>query len=221
MNISLGLRLNFLSSLAKSHGQGEFYDFCCDHGHLGLSLVDNSQYSKIILIDQVDSIISNLTKETSDIPKGKLSVLLEDCTKIKINAENEKTVAIAGIGGKLSVRILENIFRYLNNNDIVILSPHNNIDSVREYLRTTKLGLLEEHLIKENNQFYEIFVLSRFSRSPIDQVGFFTTSSKETKVEYFQNKINYLKNKLLFSTDISLSSLHDTFCKRLTELQND
>jgi tRNA A22 N-methylase len=79
---------------------------------------------------------------------------------------NSKTIFIAGMGGKEIGEIIENLIPQLSSADRVVISPHRNILELRQYLSTTELGLVNEFVIKEEGQFYQILCLVKSPEYP-------------------------------------------------------
>jgi tRNA (adenine22-N1)-methyltransferase len=79
---------------------------------------------------------------------------------------NSKTVFIAGIGGKEIGEIIQNLIPQLTPADRLVISPHRNILELRQYLNSTELGLVNEVVIKEEGQFYQILCLVKSSEYP-------------------------------------------------------
>ncbi len=198
----LSERLNFLLNTALKYN-GHFYDLCCDHGQLGIKAYESNHFIHSYLIDVVPSIINKLKDICSDIPESELSILLKDCTKLEFSNKLSKIIVIAGIGGKLSIRILENIMPQLTHDDIIILSPHNNLEEVRCYLSQNKYYCEDEHLIRERQKFYEVLEIRKQAKveSNIGLVGKFESSDKEVKLSYFKKNIDYYKVKLRFNKE--------------------
>ncbi len=149
--------------------------------------------------------------------KDKVNILLEDCTKIKIDKNLRKTILIAGIGGKLSIRILENLRLQLNKNDIIILSAHNNLDEVRTSIAKLKYLIVEENLITDNSKFYEVLVLSQFKGEEVLATGAFKNSEKSVKIEYYKKCIKFYETKSKYSNDEVSSSYLKMYQDRLKE----
>ncbi len=79
---------------------------------------------------------------------------------------NSKTVFIAGMGGKEIGGIIQNLIPQLTPADRLVISPHRNILELRQYLNSTELGLVNEVVIKEEGQFYQILCLVKCSEYP-------------------------------------------------------
>ena len=79
---------------------------------------------------------------------------------------NSKTVFIAGMGGKEIGEIIQNLIPQLTPADRLVISPHRNILELRQYLNTTELGLVNEVVIKDEGQFYQILCLIKSPEYP-------------------------------------------------------
>lgn len=213
---NLSLRLNYLSNICSKY-HGNFYDLCCDHGKLGMSLGGYKNIDEIYLVDIVPSIINSLKNKATYIPNGKFNIKLEDCTKIKFNTKKEKIITIAGVGGHLTIGILENALPQVTNNDTIILSPHNNLQKVRTYLSQTNLGLVEELLIRDNKKFYEIFVLNNCSKRKIEAVGNFEQTNKLIRYEYYKKNYEYFKIKLKYENSQKYRDLVNRLEKKIKD----
>ena len=183
-----------------------------------MSLIGTKSFDKIILVDVVKSITDKLIELVTDIPEDEINVLLEDCSIIKIDNKLSKTVTIAGIGGKLSIRIVENLRLQLAENDIIILSAHNNLEEVRCYLVESGLLLIEERLVTENSKFYEVLVLSNSKGYTVPKVGYFKDSDLIIKKDYFKKCIKYFDTKAKFLDDETSKSYLELYNQRLEEI---
>ena len=122
----------------------------------------NKSIQSIHLVDPSKDVINVLQKKVvdsyiTDKPfihihqmKGQ-SVILDSLSK---------TIFIAGMGGREIGEIIQHLLPQLSTNDRVVISPHRNILELRKYLNSTDLRLIDEVLIKEDGQFYQILCLS-------------------------------------------------------------
>ncbi|MFC4599374.1 tRNA (adenine(22)-N(1))-methyltransferase [Cohnella hongkongensis] len=75
------------------------------------------------------------------------------------------TVAIAGMGGSLMVRILEQAGERLNGVETLVLSPHVAEDAVRRWLSEHRYVLDDELLLEEDGVIYTL-LRATYERSP-------------------------------------------------------
>lgn len=216
----LGTRLQALYDLVDVQDK-EFYDLCCDHGHVGINIALLKQPVNTILNDQIKGICENLESKVADIPLGvKLEIVNEDASQIKLNINNRKSILVAGIGGPLLLRILDNLLPQLTLNDELILSPHTKIHEVRKKISDLNLNLICEKYVYEAGKHYEILKLSYSDvYQKVSLVGneiwqdLDTNSNLQTYhknlIEYYTRKTGYDENqffKLILSDLNTLNS---------------
>lgn len=66
------------------------------------------------------------------------------------------SIVIAGMGGDLVVRILEQDFDKLANVKELILSPQSHLERVRHFLNDHGFRILEEEFLKEDGKYYVV-----------------------------------------------------------------
>jgi len=207
MTIKLSKRLSFILKFIPTSAD-VFYDLCCDHGQLGLSVGTSYNYQEINLVDQVPSIIDKISKEKlpSDIPsRVQVNYICQDARNLKLNENNKNVISITGIGGELSIKMIENLIGHLKETDTLVLSVHNNIHKLREYLIDNKFELIDEGLVEDNKKFYEVLVLkiSKLTKSNIT-ISFppkIDRSELFDILNYYNQQIVYLKIKIKFNPD--------------------
>ena len=113
------------------------------------------------MVDPSIDVINVLNKKLIDSYITEKNLIKVHCIKgqsLILNTES-KTVFIAGMGGKEIQEIIQNLLPQLNANDRLVISPHRNILELRKYLHTTEMGLVEEVVLEEDGQFYQILCL--------------------------------------------------------------
>ena len=207
MTIKLSKRLSFILKFIPSSAD-VFYDLCCDHGLLGIAVGQSYNYQEINLVDQVPSIIDKISKQSlpSDIPNAvQINFICQDARNLKLNESYKNIISIAGIGGELAMKMIENLKGHLKETDSLVVSVHNNIHKLREYLIHNNFELIDEGLVEDNKKFYEVLVLkiSKLAKSNVT----ITFSPKVDRSElseilsYYNQQIIYLKTKIKFNPD--------------------
>lgn len=207
-NIVLGKRLSALYELVDADNN-HFYDLCCDHGHLGLAVHLNKHPLKTTLNDRVRTICEDLIKITSDITIGEINVLNKDASKIKLEIKYPKFIVIAGIGGPLTIKILESLGPQLADTDTLLLSPHTKIHEFRKYLMDKDFNLIEEEYCFENGKHYEILkVCKRTTGSKISHIGEkLWNNFDKNRNNYLCETIGYYEQKLTYMDDVNIKFL--------------
>lgn len=104
------------------------WDFCCDHGYLGLNAYESGQFSEVYFVDQVRHIIEQLKRRFEDqhfdeASKTQAHFLPRAGENITVPVQG--TVVIAGVGPHTISKILNNLVeKKLLEADRLILSPH-------------------------------------------------------------------------------------------------
>ncbi len=181
---SLSHRLQSLKSYYTN--QRNIWDIGCDHGQLGLSFV-SSDVDSIHLVDPSPAVIyklkdSYITIENVFITefKGqKLSIIsLSNC------------IFIAGMGGKEIGEIIVHLLPQLDHTSRIVISPHRKIIELRKLLSSLPLSLIEEKVVLEDQQFYQILCLSPRSGTKVHMFGESLWVSVEGE-KYRQHQIKF------------------------------
>ncbi len=156
----LSARLNALRSYHQK--QKNIWDIGCDHGLLGLSFRSEEEVESIHLVDPSAPVISELQKRLKDsyITKGKLFIHHEHGQKLIIETDSN-CIFIAGMGGKEIGEIIIHLLPSLDSTSRIVISPHRKILELRALLGKLPLALVQEELVFEDGQFYQILCLMK------------------------------------------------------------
>ncbi|PMH02512.1 tRNA (adenine(22)-N(1))-methyltransferase [Vibrio splendidus] len=169
--MKLSNRLQTLHSLVSNDYQ-HIWDCCCDHGFLGVQLLSDNKAPQIHFVDIVPSLMNELEdKLTRYFPQdnsdqqtvtSQWQVYCMDVAAIPLQKHTGKhLVIIAGVGGDLTQKLVDDIHRQHPDKDIdFLLCPVHQQFELRSHLKALKFGLIEEVLIEENRRYYEILLVS-------------------------------------------------------------
>ena len=153
MNISD--RLKTVASLITAGNS--VADIGTDHGYIPIYLALNDLTKKAVAMDINEG---PLSRAADNIQKYNVG----SCVETRISdglcglAENEvDTIVIAGMGGLLINRILEDNMKVALSAKEIILSPHSDVPKVREFLADNGLMVTDEVMVKDEGKYY--FVL--------------------------------------------------------------
>lgn len=155
---SLSHRLRKLHSFYRD--EKHIWDIGCDHGLLGLSFNDNQNVESINLVDPAAPVIEVLKKKLNDSYITKAAFYHKKGQEIYITTSSN-CIFIAGMGGKEIGEILLHLLPMLDETSQVIISPHRKILELRALLHSLPFSLLEEHLLEEEGQFYQMMALKK------------------------------------------------------------
>ncbi|MFY7993814.1 MAG: tRNA (adenine(22)-N(1))-methyltransferase TrmK [Bacteriovoracaceae bacterium] len=181
-SVALSFRLAELASFYQS--EESIYDIGCDHGLLGLSFKTNP-YS-------VDIISKTIDADITEPPY--IFTLKINGQKAKIKKTNS-LIFIAGMGGKTIIDILKNWSEEnLLNCSQIVLSPHRNLLELRAYLHHENFILVGERVLSENNQFYEVFSVTK-SKNIGPRVSLYGEElwERPESANYLKHQLGYLE----------------------------
>jgi tRNA (adenine22-N1)-methyltransferase len=203
------------------------YDLCCDHGEIGIAAAKIFPNTEVVLVDTVASIIETLKNKVADIPADNLRIEKKDCRIAKFDFKKNTLFLLAGIGGNLGIEILENILNGRKENpkieDISYLCCiHQNQENFKEYLRAeTDLVIESNKILQDNNQFYEIILLSHkvqassssraveiFSQEDFNKDNSDSIAYLDSLLSYFKIKANHNPNTHYEAYYAKLQEIH-------------
>ncbi len=129
-------------------------DTGCDHGYLGIHLIKNDISPRIIAMD-----INRgpLMKASENIRRmglsEKIDTRLSDGLKELIPGEVQCCV-MAGMGGRLMIRIMAQSEDVCEALDELILQPQSDAEAVRHYLEDKGYRIVAEDIVYEDDKFY-------------------------------------------------------------------
>jgi tRNA (adenine22-N1)-methyltransferase len=153
-----GLKLSRrLSALAEWVPQGaRFADIGTDHAMLPVYLAQNGKVEYAVAGDVHAGPVEAARRQVSEAGlEGVVSVRLGDGMSVLSPGEVD-TVTIAGMGGSLMVRILDQAGERLNGVGTLVLSPHVAEDGVRRWLIRHDYLLDREMLLEEDGVIYTL-----------------------------------------------------------------
>lgn len=151
-------------------------DIGCDHGFVAIYLVENGKCPKVIAMD-----INRgpLLRAKEHIGKAGLSAYIE--TRLSDGLEKLKPgeadcMIAAGMGGRLTVKILSDYPEKLKSLRCLILQPQSEVAFVRRFLRENGYEIRKEDMVLEDGKFYPVMRAEAVSEESAYHV-------KETKNE--------------------------------------
>jgi tRNA (adenine22-N1)-methyltransferase len=159
--MALSRRLNQIDRMVNKH-YSHIWDCCCDHGLLGMKLLERSAADALHFVDVVEPLMCELEAQLKKYaaPTDNWQVHCLDVAQLPIAqtpVKDSHLVIIAGVGGDLMIELVTKILA--NNPSRVIeflLCPVYQQYKLRLALIKLELNLEAEYLLRDNKQFYEI-----------------------------------------------------------------
>lgn len=139
-------------------------DIGTDHGYVPIALVKQKKVQHAYAMDINKG---PLERAKEHIDEEGLSQQIE--TRLsdgleKLEENEADTVVIAGMGGELTVRILQRREQVLKTIKTLVLSPHSEVFLVREYLWKNGYKIVREEMIMDAGKYYTIMKAERCNK---------------------------------------------------------
>lgn len=129
-------------------------DVGCDHGQIGLGFLKEGLCKKALMIDISEPSLNKARRLFREEGyEAQAHFLVGDGL---LPAGEAQGAVIAGMGGKLIVRLLENAWAQARTKEYLVLQPNNSIGLVRGYLAEHGFVIRDEALCFENGRHYAI-----------------------------------------------------------------
>lgn len=131
-------------------------DVGTDHGYIPIYLVETGKVKKAIAMDinkgPLERAGANIKKSGLE---DRIETRLSDGLK-ELKRDEVDTLVIAGMGGGLIIKILDEGKEVLKSVKELVLSPQSEISLVRKYLQERKLSIVKETMLKEDGKYYTV-----------------------------------------------------------------
>ena len=135
-------------------------DVGSDHAYLPIDLVERGKIESAIAGEVVEGPYQSAVKNVEAHGlKEKIQVRLANGLVAFEEADQVSVITIAGMGGRLIARILEEGLDKLANVERLILQPNNREDDLRIWLQENEFQIVAESILEEAGKFYEILVV--------------------------------------------------------------
>ncbi len=166
--MELSKRLQAVADLV-SEGQ-VVADVGTDHGYIPIYLLESGKCEKAIAMDINKGPLLRAKEHIAEHNlQEKVEARLSDGVKALSVGECD-CVVIAGMGGALAVKIMEDgqaVFKHLKE---FVLQPQSELARVRQYLRENEYCVVEEDMVLEDGKFYPMMKVKNGTPEPYTQV---------------------------------------------------
>ena len=146
--------------LNKVRSGSRVADIGADHGYLSIELIKSGQASRVIATEKNLGPFEALIKNISGV-KG-IEARLGDGLQV-LSAGEVDTICIAGMGGTLIKKILDDAPEVVQEARQLILQPMNGADKVRKWLKQNDWAIVDEDLAESAGILYEIICAEKNS----------------------------------------------------------
>jgi tRNA (adenine22-N1)-methyltransferase len=177
-------------------------DIGCDHGFVSIYLIKEKNVDHVFAMDINDGPLKRAHEHVNDYGMSeRIDVIKSDGAKALEPGDADGAV-IAGMGGRLTERIISDSIEVFQKMDEMILSPQSEIDHVRSFLVQNGFEIIDEDMVYDESKFYVIIKCSYdadFTRQINDVQALYGPVLIKKKHPVL---IDYLKDRLVKLEDI-------------------
>ncbi len=146
-----------LTAVAKMVTKGNrVCDVGCDHGYISIYLVKNNISPYVYAMDVNEGPLERAREHIRDYQlSDKIETILSDGIGGLLDREAD-TLLCAGMGGKLTIKIISDGIERVRQMKELILQPQSEIHLVREFVRRQGFFIDREDMIFEDGKYYPI-----------------------------------------------------------------
>ncbi len=143
-------------------------DIGCDHGFVSIYLVKNNICPRVIAMDVNEGPLLRAKEHIKEHDLASyIDVRLSDGME-KLQPEEADSILIAGMGGRLVIKILTECMDKAKALREIILQPQSELHLVRQFLTDNGFHILQEDMVKDNGKFYPAMRVVWQEESPQD-----------------------------------------------------
>ncbi len=145
-------------------------DVGTDHGHVPVELVRRGIVKHAYAMDVRKGPLSKAEENIAAAGlKEKIETRLSDGVN-KLCAGEAESVIIAGMGGELVIHIMEEGRHVWDTVEQWVLSPHSELNKVREWLENNGFQIVKEDMVFEEGKFYTVLDVRKSAAFPVSAV---------------------------------------------------
>ena len=135
-------------------------DIGCDHGFISIYLIKEKDVDHVFAMDINEGPLKRAYEHVNEYGlTNRIEVIKSDGAKAIKPGEADGAV-IAGMGGRLTERIILDSIDVFQKMDEMILSPQSEIDHVRRFLIQNGFDIIDEDMVLDESKFYVIIKCS-------------------------------------------------------------
>ena len=168
-------------------------DVGADHGYLSLELINSGRASRVIATEKNQHPFEALSKNISGV--AGIEARLGDGLKV-LTAGEVDTICIAGMGGALIAKILDEAPQVVQASRALILQPMNGADKVRQWLALHDWTIADEDLAEEAGIIYEIICADNVTLPPMSETKTFSREVSPLREKFSEQRLKKLQRVL-------------------------
>jgi len=210
LNLELGARLEYIFSLVNRAqlpkkpmlpaSYDRIWDCCCDHGYLGIKMLQQHIPGTICFVDQVPHITQKLNETLDKLSLERYEVYTDDASNLRFSEGDRHLVILAGVTGTNVITILNRILdKHAHQNIDFIVCPTRGGFDVRRCMIDKQLYLINESIVSENDRQYEVIYAGgsneRETRYLVSEVGAMWDKGSAEHLSYLEGRISHYQRE--------------------------
>ena len=131
-------------------------DIGCDHAYLPIYLIREEISPYVVACDVNAGPVVRAKENVEDVDlSDKIDIRQGDGLSV-LEPGEVRSVVLAGMGGKLMIRILDEGKDVLSGVSEIILEPQSDVADVRHFLQDADFRIISENMVCEDNKFYPL-----------------------------------------------------------------
>ncbi len=180
---------------------GRVADIGTDHGYVPIYLTEQNKAVHAIAMDVRKGPLARAGENIIRFGcSGRIETRLSDGLE-KLRPDEADTVIIAGMGGLLTVRILEAGLGVLDTVKECVLQPQSDLDKVRQFLHQHHFRIVQEKMLIDEGKYYTVMRVLHGEESPYteaeDLYGRYLIDEKDPVLREYLEKQTAVKERLL------------------------
>jgi len=196
--LRLGKRLRALFE-AVPDGYDDLWDLGCDHGRLGLALLEAGRGQRIHFVDRLPWLIEGVRERLAQHPPQHWSARAQDARDIVLNGSASELVLLAGVGADQTLAILNAVSE--RHPDIIpefLIAPSGPVFRLRHALRESGFRLLQEDFVMERRRGYQLLRVRRAAEGTqeLSLTGRFWQPGDPAHHDYLEQQLGHYRRQI-------------------------
>ena len=164
-------RLERIAAKAAEVTEGYVADVGTDHGFVPIRLIESGKVKHVVAMDVRKGPLERACEHVGEYHmEDQIETRLSDGLK-ELKPGEADTVIIAGMGGELIIKILENGRHMWDSVSQWVLSPQSEIFKVRRWLLENGFEIRREDMLLEDGKYYTVMDVRRRGSGDADQAA--------------------------------------------------
>lgn len=198
MKTRLSKRLRTLFDAIPA-GYDSVWDLCCDHGRLGMAILETARSPQVVFVDQIPDITQGVELLLQRYGAEGYKVMCQDAATLRLPDQGRHLLVLAGVGDEVTLSIMTSLMKNGASSPRFdwLVSPANNLFQVREQLQQWPLSVVEEGFVMDKQRGYEWLLLqhSDIPQHPVSNPAPFWDATQPEHRQHLQKLLRHARKQ--------------------------